>query len=113
MLVFLGLDRRKGGSGPTLFSVNKRSGETRSLGAIFPQDSSFSWSTGEGWYFSRTRQHALYVNDGPRMLRYDVQSKALETVFDVSGQFPGRYIWQMHSSNDDREIGRASCRERV
>ena len=102
MLVFLGLDRRKGGAGPTLFSVNKRSGETRNLGAIFPQDSSFSWSTGEGWYFSRTRQHALYVNDGPRMMRYDVQTKALETVFDVSGQFPGRYIWQMHSSNDDR-----------
>jgi hypothetical protein len=102
MLVFLGLDRRKGGGGPTLFSVNKRSGETRNLGSIFPQDSSFSWSTGEGWYFSRTRQHALYVNDGPRMLRYDVQTKALETVFDVSGQFPGRYIWQMHSSNDDR-----------
>ena len=102
MLVFLGLDRRKGGSGPTLFSVNKRSGETRNLGAIFPQDTSLSWSTGEGWYFSRTRQHALYVNDGPRMLRYDVQTKAFETVFDVSAQYPGRYIWQMHSSNDDR-----------
>ena len=102
MLVFLGLDRRKGGTGPTLFSVNKRSGETRNLGSIFPQDSSFSWSNGEGWYFSRTRQNTLYLNDGPRMLRYDVQSKALETVFDVSGQFPGRYIWQMHSSNDDR-----------
>ena len=25
MLVFLGLERRKGGGGPTLFSVNKRS----------------------------------------------------------------------------------------
>ena len=102
MLVFLGLDRRKGGSGPTLFSINKRSGETQKLGAIFPPDSSFSWSTGEGWYFSRTRQHALYVNDGPRLMRYDVQTKALETVFDVSAQYPGRYIWQMHSSNDDR-----------
>ncbi len=102
MLVFLGLDRRKGGSGPTLYSVNKRSGETRNLGAIFSPDSSFSWSTGEGWYFSRTRQHALYLNDGPRMVRYDVQTKSLETVFDVSSQFPGRYIWQMHSSNDDR-----------
>jgi hypothetical protein len=102
MLVFLGLERRKGGGGPTLFSVNKRSGETQNLGAIFPPDSPHSWATGEGWYFSRTRQHALYMNDGPRMLRYDVQSKAFETVFDVSGQFPGRYIWQMHSSNDDR-----------
>ena len=102
MLVFLGLERRKGGAGPTLFSVNKRSGETQNHGAIFPPDSPHSWATGEGWYFSRTLQHALYINEGPRMLRYDVQSKAFETVFDVSGEFPGRYIWQMHSSNDDR-----------
>ena len=28
MLVFLGLDRRKGGTGPTLFRVNKRTGAT-------------------------------------------------------------------------------------
>ena len=102
MLVFLGLERRKGGGGPTLFSVNKRSGETQNHGPIFSPDSPHSWATGEGWYFSRTRQHALYINEGPRMLRYDVQSKAFETVFDVSGEFPGRYIWQMHSSNDDR-----------
>ena len=102
MLVFLGLDRRKGGSGPTLFSVNKRSGETRNLGAIFPDDSSLAWATGEGWYFSRTRPTTLYVNEGPRMLRYDVQSKSFETVLDVSAKYGNRYIWQMHSSNDDR-----------
>ena len=42
MLVFLGLDRRKGGGGPTLFSVNKRTGETKNEGAIFPPDSNFS-----------------------------------------------------------------------
>lgn len=102
MLVFLGLERRKGGGGPTLFRVNKRTGDTQHLGPIFPSDSPYSWATGEGWYFSRTRPHALYLNDGPRLLRYDVQSKALETVFDVTSQYPGRYIWQMHSSNDDR-----------
>ena len=102
MLVFLGLDRRKGGSGPTLFSVNKRSGETRNLGAIFPDDSSLAWATGEGWYFSRTRPTTLYVNEGPRMLRYDVQRKSFETVLDVSAKYGNRYIWQMHSSNDDR-----------
>jgi hypothetical protein len=102
MLVFLGLDRRKGGSGPTLFSVNKRSGDTRNLGAIFTDDSSLAWASGEGWYFSRTRPTTLYVNDGPRMLRYDVQSKTFETVFDVSAKYGNRYIWQMHSSNDDR-----------
>lgn len=102
MLVFLGLERRKGGGGPTLFSVNKHSGETRNLGPLFSGDHPQSWATGEGWYFSRTRQHALYMNDGPRMLRYDVMSKAVETVFDASAQFGNKVIWQMHSSNDDR-----------
>jgi hypothetical protein len=37
------------------------------------------------------------------MLRYDVMSHALTTVFDVTNQIgPNKYIWQMHSSNDDR-----------
>ena len=103
MLAFLGLDRRKGGGGPTLFSVNKATGETKNLGAIFPPDNNFSWSTGEGWYWSDTRPTTLYLNDGPRMLRYDVQSHASETVFDVSAKYgSNRYIWQMHSSTDDR-----------
>jgi hypothetical protein len=69
MLIFLGLDRRKGGGGPTLFSFNKRTGETRNLGPIFPPDSPLSWSTGEGWYFSATQPMMLYMNYGPRMLR--------------------------------------------
>ena len=102
MLVFLGLDRRKGGTGPTLFSVNKRSGETRNLGPIFAENHSLAWASGEGWYFSRTRATALYVNEGPRMLRYDVQAKTLETVFDVSARYGNRVVWQMHSSSDDR-----------
>ena len=103
ILVFLGLERRKGGSGPTLFSFNKSSGETRNLGPLFSPDSPYSWSTGEGWYFSGTRPNAVYLNDGPRMLRYDVRSHSLETVFDVRDHLGAdKYIWQMHSSNDDR-----------
>jgi hypothetical protein len=102
LLAFVGLNRTRGGGGPTLFSVNKRTGETANLGPIFAADSPHSWANGEGWYFSRTRQNTLYLNDGPRMLRYDVQTKAFETVFDVTDEYPGRYIWQMHSSNDDR-----------
>jgi hypothetical protein len=36
-------------------------------------------------------------------LRYDVAAKTFSTVFDVTSAFgPNRYIWQMHSSNDDR-----------
>jgi hypothetical protein len=103
MLIFLGLNRQRGGGGPTLFSYNKNTGETRNLGPLFSGDSPFSWSSGEGWYFSATRPQALYVNDSTRLLRYDVSSRTLETVFDVTQHLGGdRKIRQMHSSSDDR-----------
>jgi hypothetical protein len=103
MLIFLGLDRNRGGGGPTLFSYNKNSGETRNLGPLFSSDSAFGWSSGEGWYFSASRQNALYVNDTTRLLRYDVVSHAMETVFDVRAHLGAdRHIKQIHSSNDDR-----------
>lgn len=103
MLIVLGLDRSRGGSGPTLFSYNKNTGETRNLGPLFPADSPFSWSSGEGWYFSASRQNTLYINDSTRLLRYDVVSKTMETVFDVREHLGAdRHIKQMHSSVDDR-----------
>jgi hypothetical protein len=103
MLIVLGLDRRRGGGGPTLFTYDKRTGETRNAGPLFSPDSPHSWSSAEGWYFSATRSTSLYMNDGGRMLRYDVQAHTFETVFDVRDQFGGdKYIWQMHSSADDR-----------
>ena len=104
MLIFLGLARERGGAGPTLFSYNKVTGDTRNAGALFGAASRFSWATGEGWYFSATRPTTLYMNDGSSMLRYDVSARTFETVFDARIAL-GRndvYIWQMHSSNDDR-----------
>ena len=102
MLIFLGLERRKGGGGPTLFSFNKKTGETQNLGALFSPDSPYSWATGEGWYFSASQPTTLYMNDGPRMLRYDVMSHAMNEVYNVQTLLgAGRIIWQMHSSNDD------------
>lgn len=103
MLVVLGLDRRRGGGGPTLFSYNKRTGETRKVGPLFAADSPFSAHSGEGWYFSASQSTILYLNDGPRMLRYDVMARTFSTVYDVRDQLGGdRYLWQMHSSADDR-----------
>ena len=102
MLVFLGLERRKGGGGPTLFSYNKRTGETQNIGPLFSADSPYSWATGEGWYFSASQPTTLYMNDGPRMLRYDVMTHAMSEVYNVESLLgAGRVIWQMHSSNDD------------
>ncbi|PYS95480.1 MAG: hypothetical protein DMF50_08675, partial [Acidobacteria bacterium] len=103
MYVFIGLNQSRGGAGPTLFSYNKVTDEVRNLGPLFASTSAYSWNSGEGWYFSATRPTTIYMNDGPRMLRYDVLSKQYETVFDATAQFgSNRYIWQMHSSDDDR-----------
>jgi hypothetical protein len=104
MLIFVGLFRSKGGPGPSLFSYDKNTGETKNLGPLFSADSNFSWESGEGWYFSGSRRTTLYMNQngGSRMLRYDVQSHAMETVFDTRDVAPNSYIWQMHSSYDDR-----------
>jgi len=103
MLIFITLDRARGGAGPTLFSYDKRTDQVTVVGPLFDQASPLSWATGEGWYWSATLPTKLYVNQGPRLSRYDVLSRQLDTVFDVAAQFgPDRYIWQIHSSSDDR-----------
>ena len=103
MLVFLGLSKAKGGSGPTLFSVDKTTDQVTKLGPLFDATSGKSSATGEGWYFSATLPTKIYINDGPRMLRYDVISKQSQTIFDVTTQYGAdKYIWQLHSSDDDR-----------
>ncbi len=88
ILIFLGLERRTGGGGPTLFSYDKNTGEAKNEGALFGADSPLSWSTGEGWYFSATQPNTLYVNltTSPQLQRYDVITHALTTVFDVSSR---------------------------
>jgi hypothetical protein len=103
MLIVITLDRARGGAGPTLFSYDKRTDQVTVVGPLFDQASPLSWATGEGWYWSATLPTKLYVNQGPRLSRYDVIGGQLETVFDVAAQFgPDRYIWQIHSSSDDR-----------
>ena len=48
-----------------------------------------------------------------KLHRYDVLSPALETVFDAAPQFgPDHYIWQIHSSDDDR-VHSATLRARA
>jgi len=102
MLIFLGLASNHGGTGPTLFRYNKVTDNITKVGPLFPPGSKFIDYTGEGWYFSASRPTTLYMNDGPKMLRYDVVSQSFETVYDVTSQFgPNRKIRQMHSSNDD------------
>jgi hypothetical protein len=101
ILVFLGLERRKGGNGPTLFSFNKKSGETRDLGPLFLGRQP-TLGTGEGWYFSgpaerppheRRLPHVHVTTCGP------IRSRRCSMSRDHLGADKYR---QMHSSNDDR-----------
>ena len=102
MYIFLSFDRRKGGTGPTLFRYNKVQGTVVKMGPLFDQTSKFALKSGEGWYFSATQPTKLYLTDGPALLRYDVLSKHFETVYDVSGMWGNdKWLWQNHSSNDD------------
>lgn len=102
MLIFLGLATQRGGSGPTLFKYNKTTEAITKVGPLFPAGSKFAGHHAGGWYFSGSRPTKLYIDDGPRMLRYDVITKQFETVYDITPQFgANRNIVQMHSSNDD------------
>jgi hypothetical protein len=102
MWIFVGLSTAKGGPGPTLFKLNKATDTITKVGPLFPVGNPLRTASGEMWYFSAGRPNKLYINDGPRLLRYDVVSKASDTVFDITAQYgSGRIIWQPHSSNDD------------
>jgi hypothetical protein len=103
ILMFLGLSSGRGGTGPTLFSYNKVTEEVRNLGPLFGTSDPLRWASAEGWYFSATMPNALYLNSGSRLLRYDVITRQMTTVYDAATRFgSGYYIWQMHSSDDDK-----------
>jgi hypothetical protein len=103
MLMFLGLNRARGGPGPSLFSYDKTTGQVADLGPLFDPAAGRSWHSTEGWYWSMTKPTRIYVDDASRMLRYDVIAKQYETVFDVAPQFGAdKTVWQMHSSDDDK-----------
>jgi hypothetical protein len=102
MWIFLSLNHNKGGSGPTLFKLDKSTDTITKVGPLFPAVSQFAGRSGDGWYFSASKTNKLYINDGPKLLRYDVVTHEFDTVFDVTGHFgSGRLVWQAHSSNDD------------
>jgi uncharacterized repeat protein (TIGR01451 family) len=103
LLILLGLNRSRGGGGPSLFRFDKTTREVTNLGPLFPASSPLSFRSAEGWYWSASRPTTLYLDDGPRLVRYDVATQTFETVFDASTSFgPGVVIRQMHSSDDDR-----------
>jgi len=102
MLVVVSLGGNNGG--PTLFSYNKVTDQVTKVGSLFTPNDDEYWSTAEGWYFSATQPTKLYVSaKGPQLQRFDVITKTMTTVFDITAQLgSGKYVWQTHSSNDDK-----------
>src|SRR5262245_8445363 len=111
MLIVIGMDRRYGGAGPSLFAYNKVTDEVRNLGPLFDPTNPASYATGEGWYFSAVRPSTLYVYlvGTSYLWRYDVITHQAEPALDLSKCTASRvcpstaaYIFQPHSSDDDQ-----------
>src|SRR6185312_3953499 len=101
LYIFIGLDRSRGGQGPTLFSYDKTTDALTEMGPLFASSSPYSWNSAEGWYFSYGMPTKIYLQSGSRLLRYDVLTKTMETVFDSTTAYPNTVIRQTNSSNDD------------
>lgn len=112
MLILLGLDRNRGGAGPSLIAYHKLTNQVENLGPLFLSDSIYSHATGEGWYFSALQPTKLYafLVGGTQLRRYDVITKQFDATPALDlGQCRrprvcpsnAAYIFQPHSSDDD------------
>ncbi len=112
MLIMIGMSKSAGGTGPSLLEYNKVTEQVINHGALFDDGDALSWASGEGWYFSASQPHSLYINNDSSLLRYDVIERSAETVFNVNDLMSGNnYIWQVHSSADDL-VHSATVRDR-
>jgi hypothetical protein len=89
--------------GPYTWSVDKQSGDVTPMGPLFT-GSPLQNGTAEGWYFSPTDPHVLYCSDDKHLYTYDMESRELDTVVDITpfqwlGDFAAR---QWHSSHDGK-----------
>jgi hypothetical protein len=100
LLVFLGVDRTRGGAGPSLWKIDKTTEAVTPLGPIFAPEHPLSWATGEGWYWSASDPDVLYVSDLTHLYRYHVAARHLETVVNVVGMPEHRdeVLWQWHTA---------------
>ena len=104
MLIFLGLNRQKGGGGPTLFSFNKRTGETRQPRAAVLGRQPVQLEHRRGLVLQRhASERALPERRSAHAALRRASPIRSTTVFDAARQLGAdKYLWQMHSSDDDR-----------
>jgi hypothetical protein len=101
MYVFIGLNKARGGQGPTLFKYTKSTGKLVEVGPMFAASDTMSEQSTEGWYFSYGEPTKIYLNSGSKLETYDIDTKKIATVFDSTTQYPGTVIKQTNTSNDD------------
>lgn len=125
--ILLGLETRRGGTGPTLFSYNKTSGAVMNMGPLFDESNDptgvFKAQDAEMWYFSadRMKPTTLYAfaKTSTQLLRVDVltedgraHARFINVAMDLAacprsgGPFDcptdAAYFDHPHSSDDDR-----------
>lgn len=98
--IFLGTDRQRGGVGPMLYELDKRSDAVTPLWPLFGPEHPLSWASGEGWYWSRRDPDVLYCSDLTHLYRLNVVSGHLETV--ATPPDASLVCWQWHTSDDER-----------
>lgn len=101
MYVLVGLDKARGGPGPTLFSYNKSTDQITKVGPLFPASSPYSDMSTEGWYFSYTRPHTIYITSGSTLQSFNVLTHAFQTIFNTTTQYPNTRLWQTSASAND------------
>ena len=101
LYIFVGLDRARGGAGPTLFSYDKTTEQLTELGPMFPASSPYSDMSTEGWYFSYGLPDDIYITTGSQLQRYNILTHTFQTVFDTTTQYPNTVLWQTSTSNND------------
>jgi hypothetical protein len=112
MYIVLGFDRNRGGAGPSLLAYDKRTDQIENLGPLFSAQSSWSFATSEGWYFSATAPTRLYafLPGSPTLRRYDVVARQFEaaSALDLTQcarpavcPVDAAFIYQPHSSDND------------
>lgn len=108
MYIFVTLSVYAGGTGPNLFTLHKLTKTVTRIGPLFTATDPRRYASGEGWYFSATRPTTLYMTPtttSSTFHRLDVLTRATSTVFDLASNpalfGTNRYLWQLHSSNDD------------
>ena len=102
MLIFVGLERQRGGPGPSIIRFDKTTETASAPEPIFAKSDARSWQSGNGWYFSRTKPSTMYYAYERTLSRVDVLTGEQETVIDVAAKLGGNYkLIQAHSSADD------------